>query len=137
MGLSWVRVDVTFPRNLKVIALAEDKAWQAITSYLSSLAYAGEQGTDGFVAKGALPFVFGTPRTARQLVDVGLWIPRPGGWQINDWDEYQPTSDEISARSARARAAAELRWAATKTDTDATGNAKRNANGNAKRNART
>lgn len=110
MGLPWVRLETGFPRNLKVIQLAEDKAWQAITSYLASLAYCGEQGTDGFVAKGALPFVFGTPRTAGQLVGVALWVPRPGGWEINDWETYQFTSEENAARSARARAAAEVRW---------------------------
>lgn len=110
MPLPWVRFDTTFPMNHKTLALAQDRNWQAIASYVCSLAYCGAQELDGFVPAGALPFIHGTKRTAEQLVAVGLWIPRPGGWEINGWVEFQATSEENAARSARARAAAQIRW---------------------------
>lgn len=110
MALPWVRLDTAFPRNPKVLALAEDKKWQAVACYVSSLAYAGEQGTDGFLPKSCLPFIHGTSRIAEALVEVALWQGVPGGWQINGWLEFQASSEEHAARSARARAAAEQRW---------------------------
>jgi hypothetical protein len=110
MALPWVRLDTAFPMNPKILALVEDKQWQAVVSYVSGLSYSGGQGTDGFLPNSSLPFVHGTPRTASQLVSTGLWIPRLGGHDINGWHEFQPSSEEHEARSARARAAAEIRW---------------------------
>lgn len=110
MSLPWVRLDTGFPRNLKILSLAEDRQWQAITGYVCGLAYAGEQGTDGFIARGALPFIHATPRTAAQLVEVGLWVTAGGGWEINDWREYQPSPEANARRSDHARVAAQKRW---------------------------
>lgn len=110
MGLPWVRLETGFPHNPKIIALAADRRWQAITLYVSGLAYSGEHGTDGFIPHHCLSFIHGTPRVADQLVQVSLWRPRPGGWDINGWEEFQFSSAEHKARSDRARAAAEIRW---------------------------
>lgn len=111
MALPWVRLDTAFPTNPKVLALAEDKKWQAIACYVASLAYSGAQGTDGFLPKSCLPFIHGTPRIGSDLVSAGLWRGCPGGWDINGWMEFQPTSDEHEDRKKRAKAAAEIRWA--------------------------
>ena len=110
MALPWVRLDTAFPRNPKVLALAEDKKWQAIACYLASLAYSGEQGTDGFLPKSCLPFIHGTTRIGTDLVTVGLWNGVPGGWEINGWLEFQGSSEEHAARKLKAKAAAEMRW---------------------------
>lgn len=110
MALPWVRLDTAFPRNHKVLALIADKKWQAVTCYISGLAYAGEQGSDGFLPSPCLPFIHGTSRIADSLVEVGLWQGVPGGWLINGWLEFQASSEEHAARSRKARAAAELRW---------------------------
>jgi len=109
-GLKWVRVDTAFPRNHKVISLIGDGHHKAALAYLCGLALAGEQGTDGWISTAHLPMIHATPRDAAHLVDVGLWIPRPGGWQINDWHQYQPSSEDTAKRTAHARAAAETRW---------------------------
>lgn len=109
-GLRWVRLDATFPTNPKVLALTEAGRWRAITVYLCGLAYCGGQGTDGFIPTGALPHLHARKTDAQHLVDAGLWDPEPGGWQIHGWLEYQPSSGDTAARSARARAAAQARW---------------------------
>ena len=109
-GLKWVRVDTAFPRNHKVITLIGEGHHRAALVYLCGLALAGEQGTDGWVPEPLLPHIHGRPTDAQHLVEVGLWLPRPGGWDIKDWDESQPTSQETKDRSARARAAALQRW---------------------------
>lgn len=110
MALPWIRFETSFPTNPKVLMLAEDKKWQAIACYVSSLSYAGAQGTDGFLPKSCLPFIHGTAKIATDLVSVGLWKGCPGGWDINGWAEFQGTTDEHNARAARARAAAAVRW---------------------------
>lgn len=109
-GLKWVRLDTTFPHNQKVLDLAEQNRWRAIAVYLCGLAHAGAQGTDGWIPSSALHLIHGRKIDAAHLVEAGLWVPRPGGWDVNDWHEYQPTSEETEKRSQHARAAAMARW---------------------------
>lgn len=123
--LAWVRLDTAMPRNHKILALLGMKeGHRAAFVYLSSWCYAGEQGTDGFIPSVALGFIHGREVDAERLVEVGLWLPTQGGWQVHDWADYQQTNAETDARTARARAMAEARWAK-----------KRNAQGNAQSNA--
>lgn len=110
-GLSWVRVDTQFAMNPKILMLVEDKAHRAINLYVFGLGYCGAQGTDGFVPKGALRFLHATKRDADKLVEVGLWVPNPAGWDVNGWRDYQPSSEETQRRKDKARKAAEVRWA--------------------------
>jgi hypothetical protein len=41
---------------------------------------------------------------------VSLWHPCEGGWEINGYIEFQPSSEEHALRSKRARDAAMVRW---------------------------
>lgn len=116
MSLPWVRLDSAFPTNPKVLALAEDRNWRAIVSYVAGLSYCGAQGTDGFIPKSALSFLHGTPVEATRLSGAGLWVPCPGGWNVNGWDEFQPSNKETQARKERAQAAAAARWRKQKGD---------------------
>jgi hypothetical protein len=119
--MQWVRLDTAFPRNHKVLALvAEKDGPKALLAYICGLSYAGEQGTDGFIPRTALPFLHARMVDARKLVEVGLWIDDVGGWLINGWAEFQPTTDESTARSDKARLAARVRW-------EKAGNARSNA----------
>lgn len=111
MPLPWVRLDTAFPRNHKVVALLSHRNHRAVLVYLFGLAYAGEQGTDGFIPRETLILLRARSADAHALVNVGLWHEEPGGWQINDWAEFQPTSAEQRARSQKARDAAAVRWA--------------------------
>ena len=110
MGLPWVRLDSAFARNHKVLDLAHHKRWQAITCYVSGLGYSGEHGLAGFIPESCLVFIHGTRGIASQLCEVGLWISVPGGWEINDWAEYQPTNEEAERRRTKAQTAARARW---------------------------
>lgn len=110
MGLPWVRLDTQFPSNPKVLALVEQKKFRAAFVYISSLAYAGSHGTDGFLPAASLPFLHATRADAKSLVDVGLWDPVDGGWEVHDWSEFQPSNAETQARKQRAIDAARRRW---------------------------
>lgn len=109
-GLSWVRLECSFPRNPKVLTLVEGKAWRAIAVYIAGLSYSGEHGLDGFIPRAALVYLHGTQREAGQLEEVGLWNWAEGGWDINDWHDYQPTAESAQRRRDKARLAAEERW---------------------------
>lgn len=114
MALSWVRLDCGFTQNRKVLELVSGRKFQAVTVYIGGLGYAGAQETDGLVPKGALPLLHGTVKQARELTEVGLWVPCLEGWLIKNWDEYQPSRQTSAERSERARNAANKRWEASK-----------------------
>jgi hypothetical protein len=39
------------------------------------------------------------PSTIKRVVDCGLWLAvDAGGWQMNDWDAWQPTRAQIAER---------------------------------------
>lgn len=121
--LRWIRLDAAFPMNHKIATLAQQRRHRAIAVYVCGLAYAGGQGTDGWIPDTVLPWLHGNRRDAEHLVEADLWVPRPGGWDIHDWCEYQPSSEETALRSERARAAALTRWAQVGPRADAKRNA--------------
>lgn len=114
MALPWVRLDTQFPLNPKILELIGAKKHRVIVAWVSSLAYSGAQGTDGFIPSAALPFIHATKADATDLVMARLWICAPGGWQINDWHEYQFSSDEHEQRRLKAEKASKkancVRW---------------------------
>jgi len=103
-------LDTQFPSNPKILYLIEDKKYRAAFVWAASLAYAGAHGTDGFIPKAALPFLHATKADAAALVAVGLWIEVPNGWEINGWEEFQPSNAETQERKRRARENALKRW---------------------------
>lgn len=110
MGLPWVRLDTQWLTNPKFLTLVEEKSWRSITVYMAGLGYSGAHGTKGFLPSLCLPTIHGTQRQALELVEVCLWIPQQGGWDINGWAEFQPDTDDATARRAKAIHAANVRW---------------------------
>jgi hypothetical protein len=111
MPLPWVRLDSNIASNHKILALlAEKDGYRAAFTYVCALGFVGSHGTDGFIVTNALGFVHGTENVTRLLVKHGLWIVTPGGWLINDWNEYQESTPETQERRVRAQAGAAARW---------------------------
>lgn len=110
-SLSWVRVDAALASNHKTLALLGQKGGdRALNVYVFGLGHCASQGTNGFIPTAALGLIHGTPRSADQLVEIGMWHPIPGGWEVNDYTEYQPSDEESQKRTDRAKKAAEIRW---------------------------
>jgi hypothetical protein len=110
-ALSWVRVQSALSRNHKTLALLPQKGGdRALNVFIFGLGYCAEQGNNGFIPEGALGLIHGNTKSAELLSDVGMWIPVHGGWDVNDYEEYQPSDEESKQRSERARHAAEVRW---------------------------
>ena len=114
MALPWVRLDTQFAQNPKILSLIADKKHRAAFAWVCSLGYSGSQGTDGFLPSGCLPFVHATKADAADLVEVQLWHETIGGWVINDWSDYQQSTEETAQRKKRAQDAAAKRWAKAK-----------------------
>lgn len=109
-GRQWIRLDTTFFDNSKIVDLVDAGQHRVIVTHLSGMCHAGKAGTDGYIRENALRRFAGTRKDATVLVESGLWIPAPGGWNVNDWMEYQGTDEAAQMRSDRARKAAEKRW---------------------------
>jgi hypothetical protein len=117
VSLPWVRLDSTIASHDKMLHLLSDpspRKWQAAASYMFALGWSGAQGTDGRVPTAALPFVHGTPTTARLLEKYGLWDVAPGGWQIRNYALRQElkvvAEGKRAAQQAGARKANCHRW---------------------------
>ena len=110
MPLPWVRLDTQWPQNPKFLTLVDDKKWRAIAVYMAGLGYSGAHGTKGFLPALCLPYLHGTRKEAAELLDVHLWVPQKGGWDINGWADFQPETDDATARRERAIKAATIRW---------------------------
>jgi len=118
--LSWVRLDTAFPFNQKLLAMLQHRnGHRAAFVYICGLAISGGQSVDGFISAETLPFTHGRAADADLLVEFGFWVPQPGGWLINGWDEFQQSTEETQLRRKRAQAAAETRWAGHEAVTDA------------------
>lgn len=115
MGLPWVRLDTQFASNPKILELIATKKYRAALVWVASLGYAGAHGTDGYLPATCLPFLHATKSDATELVRVRLWHVVPsGGWDINDWTEFQQSNDETRERRSRAELASKkancVRW---------------------------
>jgi hypothetical protein len=110
-GLKWIRLETTMFENPKLLYLKEDKQYKAIVVHLEGMAYSGRHGLAGYIPKAALRIIGATAADGNRLVAAGLWSPAPGGWQVNDWEEYQLADDEAAKRSEKAQKAAAARWA--------------------------
>lgn len=115
MALPWVRLDSNIPTHDKILSLLSDpsaKRWQAMASYMFSLAWSGGHGTDGRIPKAALPFIHGTDATAGLLCAHGLWEARTADWLIVNYalrqeldviTEAKRSAQSLGGKKARCR----------------------------------
>jgi hypothetical protein len=107
MALPWVRLDSNIAGHDKILHLLSDpspKRWQAAASYMFALGWSGAAGTDGKIYTATLPFVHGTPLTARLLVKYGLWEEATAGFLIHNYDVRQELSIVAEGKRAAQRA---------------------------------
>lgn len=55
--------------------------------------------TDGWVSEAFVAGLAHGRADADRLVEVGLWHPAPeGGWAFHEWEQSNPTRDEVEFR---------------------------------------
>jgi len=107
--MPWAKIDDQFHSNPKVAMAGPN----AISLYIVALSWTAGYLTDGFIPSAQvrrLALCDDYDAAARRLVEVGLWHEADGGYQINDYLEYNPSAKEIKAkRKAAAKRQAEYR----------------------------
>ena len=91
--MPWFKVDDTFGFHHKAVMAGNS----AVGLWCRAGSACMQQLTDGFVADHMLPVLGGKPKDAAALVATGLWVTVPGGWRFHQWDDFQPTAEQVKA----------------------------------------
>lgn len=121
--MPWVRIDDQFPEHPKVAQVGP----LGMAMQVAALCYSNRKLTDGFVPRGIARTLLDWELVANDriytvavtsgmsgddvtsdwvidlLLDAGIWEEVPGGYQIHDYHDYQPSKDDVEAERAAAR----------------------------------
>jgi hypothetical protein len=88
--VTWFRVDDNLAFHPKVIAAGN----AAMGLWVRAGSWSNRYLTDGLIADDQAR-TLGTKAEAAKLVNSGLWVPAPGGYQFHEWDERQPPAADV------------------------------------------
>jgi hypothetical protein len=118
--MSWVKVDDQFPRHSKVQAaggeMVPNGVGRVMAVWLEGACYAAEQLTDGFVPRGIVEKMVSDQKPLQVvglLVKHRLWHEAAGGYQIHDWQHYNPPAEKVRKQRAD-KAEKQRQWRATR-----------------------
>ncbi|TDD77722.1 hypothetical protein [Actinomadura rubrisoli] len=96
--MTWFKVDDSFYDHPKVFDLPDS----AVALWTRAGCWSARNLTDG-VVPARLPARLCDDHEAavRALVDSGLWERTRGGYRFHDWDQYQPSKDEVTAERGK------------------------------------
>lgn len=97
--MAWSRIEDTVPHHRKFATIGSEASWM----YVCGLVHCNSQRSDGFIAARSvqsLGIFRRASESARRLVKAGLWEPVPGGYQIHDFLDYNPTRAEALHQEA-------------------------------------
>jgi len=111
--MAWGRLDDGIIDHPKFAALAVYDGLKpverlaAVGLWCKAIGYCSKHLTDGFIPRGVVPLLAGTPpalafRLADALVairgrtDHGLWDSVEDGYQFHDWSEWNPTKQDVA-----------------------------------------
>jgi hypothetical protein len=112
--MGWIRISDDYYDHAKFAEVGP----LGIAVWLAGLAYCNRNLTDGFIPRATanrLIFIDGlgiytsnfsgedatVEDGIKELVASGLWVEVPGGYQVHDYLDYQPSADEIKAKRER------------------------------------
>ena len=103
--MTWFKVDDGFAFHPKALAAGN----LALGLWVRAGAYSSAHLTEGFIRKDIVASL-GTVAAARKLVDAGLWDLVDGGYRFHQWEQRNPSRDDVESE----REAARLRVAAAR-----------------------
>ena len=111
--MTWVRIDDSFYQHPKVMEAGP----LGLAMQVAALCYANRNLTDGFISRAVGPTLLNLDdaiwptwnSVADGLVEAGLWEKMPRGFQIHDYEKYQPTRAQVEAERI-ASAERQQRW---------------------------
>lgn len=92
--MSWFRVDDAAAFHRKTLAAGNE----AFGAWVRMGAHASGQYTNGFVDASAALLIAGRQKHLDRLVEVGFLERTEGGYQIHDYLDYNPRSEDVRAR---------------------------------------
>jgi len=104
-GERWVRLDVGYLTNPKIVAVGRD----GLLLHLASILWCADHETDGAVPKALLPYlgalagVKSPVRVANRLGDVGLYVPNGDGWHLHDFERMNGSESEAEVQRIKWR----------------------------------
>jgi len=104
----WFKVDDTLAFHHKTVAAGN----AAMGLWVRAGSWSMQTLSDGFIPDGNVALL-GTDGQARKLVEVGLWDRLPSGYAFHEWEQRQPTKEQVhterAATAERQRRAREKR----------------------------
>jgi hypothetical protein len=94
----WFLVDDNLTFHKKVTAAGN----AAMGVWVRAGAWSAANLTDGYVPSGIVS-KFGRSSDVNRLITSGLWSRVTDGYQFHDWNDIQPTSEQIKQRREQAR----------------------------------
>ena len=88
--MTWGKIDDGLALHPKVMLAGNE----AMGLWVRALSYSCQQLTDGFVPNEIVSVLSGK-KSAKKLVESGLWIEKSDGYFFKDWAEYQPTREQV------------------------------------------
>lgn len=96
--MPWFKVDDALAFHIKALSAGN----QALGLWVRAGSWSMQQLSDGFVPAPMVTALGGGHKDAKALVHAGLWHQVDGGFQFHDWEEYQPTREQVEAERAAA-----------------------------------
>jgi hypothetical protein len=96
--MTWFKIDDGFWSHPKVLELSDE----AVALWVRAGSYCAGHLTDGEVKRATLRILGAQQDAATELVLAGLWDLTGDTWSFHDWDQYQPTKDQVLADRAAA-----------------------------------
>lgn len=97
----WVRIEDVMPEHPKFQEVGDT----AFALFVSGLCYSVRLLTDGRIPERQVPkLIHASPRKATtELVAAGLWHEVDGGYQVHDFDHYQPSAQKVQDQRRKER----------------------------------
>lgn len=95
----WFKVDDQLAFHQKAVAAGNG----AMGLWVRAGSWSGAQLTDGFIPTHMVPALGASDGDSDALVAARLWHTVEGGFQFHEWQNFQPTRDDVEADRAAAR----------------------------------
>jgi len=96
--MAWFKVDDGFYSSRKVLSIPRTRRFSALGLWTACGAWTMKELTDGFVPREIVDELGGTESEINDLLSSKLWIEAEGGFRFWDWEDYQPSKEEIMAK---------------------------------------
>lgn len=94
--MPWFKVDDNLAFHAKTVTAGNS----AMGLWVRAGSWCAQQLTDGVVPRHMVVALGGTSTHAKRLVEAGLWHAIESGYRFHQWEQRQPSADEVRAEQA-------------------------------------